>query len=114
MVYYSILAVIGIFFNVWLYVDDIRNRGGILDAIDDGTGQNNKDLMSTPVATNRRSEAVRAMQASNSDEDAELEMNYDSQVESPAKVDLLTYKSDKDVRNSLRRSLAKQSMSKTH
>ena len=75
MIYFCILAASGIIFNVWLYFDDIRNRGGILDAIDDGTGQNNKDLMSTPVPTNRREEALRAMEAP--DDDAEVEMNVD-------------------------------------
>ena len=75
MMYFSLLACIGIFFNVWLYFDDIRNRGGILDAIDDGSGQNNEALMSTPVASNKRDEAMRAMKAS--DDDAELEMMTD-------------------------------------
>ena len=75
MMYFSVLACIGIFFNVWLYFDDIRNRGGILDAIDDGSGQNNEALMSTPVAANKRDEAMRAMKAS--DDDAELEMMTD-------------------------------------
>ena len=36
MMYFSILAIIGIIFNVWLYIDDKTNRNGILDAIDDG------------------------------------------------------------------------------
>ena len=46
------LAVLGIFFNTWLYIDDKTNRNGILDAIDDG--ENLQELMSTPVADNRR------------------------------------------------------------
>ena len=75
MMYFSLLCCFGIFFNVWLYFDDIRNRGGILDAIDDGSGQNNEALMSTPVASNKRDEAMRAMKAS--DDDAELEMMTD-------------------------------------
>ena len=36
MMYFSMLSCCGIVFNVWLYFDDIRNRGGILDAIDNG------------------------------------------------------------------------------
>ena len=36
MMYFSILACIGIVFNVWLYIDDKANRNGILNAIDDG------------------------------------------------------------------------------
>lgn len=38
MMYFSTLACCGIVFNVWLYYDDIKNRGGILDAVD--TGEN--------------------------------------------------------------------------
>ena len=37
MVYFSILAIIGIGINLWLYLDDIRNRDGILDKCDKGT-----------------------------------------------------------------------------
>lgn len=36
MMYFSALACCGIFFNVWLYYDDLKNRGGILDAVDKG------------------------------------------------------------------------------
>ena len=31
--YYSAIACLSIFFNVWLYFDDIHNREGILDSI---------------------------------------------------------------------------------
>lgn len=37
MVYFSILAVIGIAINLWLYLDDIQNRDRILDKCDKGT-----------------------------------------------------------------------------
>lgn len=40
------------------------------------------------------------------DDDAEVEMNVDDQV----RADLLAYKENKEVRDSLKRSLAKQSM----
>lgn len=73
MMYFSVLACCGIFFNVWLYFDDIRNRGGILDAVDNG--ENLEQLMSTPVPKNRRDEAARAMKTA--DDDEELEMNVD-------------------------------------
>ncbi len=36
MMYFSFLACCGIVFNVWLYFDDLKNRGGILDAVDNG------------------------------------------------------------------------------
>lgn len=52
MMYFSILACCGIGINVWLYVDDLKYRGGILDKVD--TGENLEELMSTPVAANRR------------------------------------------------------------
>ena len=59
MIYFSLLSCCGIVFNVWLYIDDIRNRGGILDKVDNG--ENLEELMSTPVAKNRRDDAERAM-----------------------------------------------------
>lgn len=36
MAYFSVLAIVGIFFNVWLYVDDLKYRGGVLNSIDSG------------------------------------------------------------------------------
>ena len=36
MLYFTLLTVIGLGFNLWLYHDDLRNRRGILDAVDDG------------------------------------------------------------------------------
>lgn len=36
LVYFCILSIIGFFINIWLYIDDIRNRGGILDKVDTG------------------------------------------------------------------------------
>lgn len=36
MMYFSMLAIVGIFLNVWLYMDDIKNRGGVLDKVDEG------------------------------------------------------------------------------
>lgn len=52
MMYFSLLAIIGIFVNVWLYIDDIKNRKGILNAVDEG--DNLEKLATTPVADNRR------------------------------------------------------------
>lgn len=52
MMYYSLLGVIGIFFNCWLYFDDLRNRGGILDKVD--TGENLGELITTPVPEEKR------------------------------------------------------------
>ena len=36
MMYFSMLAIVGIFLNVWLYMDDLKNRGGVLDKVDEG------------------------------------------------------------------------------
>jgi len=37
-------AMIGLIFNIWLYVDDIKNRGGVLDEIKKKV----KDMMTSP------------------------------------------------------------------
>lgn len=34
LTYFDVLALIGIVLNVWLYVDDLKNRGGILNRVD--------------------------------------------------------------------------------
>lgn len=34
MMYFCMLATLGILLNTWLYIDDIWNRNGILNAID--------------------------------------------------------------------------------
>ena len=36
MNYYSILAIVGILLNTWMYIDDIRNRDSVLDKVDRG------------------------------------------------------------------------------
>ena len=45
-VYFELLAIIGICFNLLLYFDDIKNRGGILNKVD--KGEKLEDLMATP------------------------------------------------------------------
>lgn len=52
MIYFCFLAVIGIILNVWLYLDDLRNRDGILDRVDDG--ENLEELMTSPTGDKRR------------------------------------------------------------
>jgi len=73
MMYFSVLALIGITLNIILYIDDIKNRGSILSRVD--KGDNLKDLMSTPVQENRRRQAAEAM--AQPDDHAEMEMNMD-------------------------------------
>ena len=103
MMYYSGLACIGIVFNVWLYIDDLRNRGGILDAVD--TGENLNELMTTPTDENKRRK-MKEHFASPDDDDDVMAVEDDEKI----KQDLLTYKQDKNVRDSLKRSVGKKSM----
>ena len=102
MMYFSSLACIGIFLNCWLYIDDIKNRDGILNKVD--KGDELEELMTTPVAENRRKDQEKALMAP--DDDAEVTMKTDQEVENQLQV----YRKDKEARDSLRRSIAKQSM----
>ena len=107
MMFFALLAIIGICFNVWLYIDDLKNRKGILDAVD--KGDNLEDLMSTPVAADRRKAAEKAMALE--DGDAEVQMNVD---DDDLKNQLQVYKQDKDARDSLRRSVGREAMKTQH
>ena len=79
----AIFAAIGLLFNIWLYLDDIRNRDGILNRVhkDDTL----VDLMTSPPDTRRVLEDL--------DEEQ-----------------LLTYNKNKGERDALKRSMAKNSM----
>ena len=103
MMYYSGLACVGIVFNVWLYIDDLRNRGGILDAVD--TGENLNELMTTPTDENKRRKMKEHFDSPDDDDDM-MVVDDDEKI----KQDLLTYKQDKNVRDSLKRSVGKKSM----
>ena len=55
MIYFCVLCVIGFFVNVWLYIDDIKNRGGVLDKVDTGEEEQPKnDFMTSPTPKERR------------------------------------------------------------
>lgn len=77
MVYYCILAGIGFLLNIWLYVDDIKNRGGILNKVDKGgkdeddVGLNN--LQASPTVDQRR-KAEQMLGQTNGEEDQEIDM----------------------------------------
>ena len=73
MIYFSALSCIGIVFNVWLYIDDLRNRGGILDAVDKGE-TSLENLMTTPTQESKRREAQKHFDSPNEDD---VEMNVD-------------------------------------
>lgn len=98
MMYFVALAAIGIVFNVWLYIDDLRNRGGILDKVDEG--ENLQELMTSPTGDNRRK-----FEEDDGNDDAEMHVDHDETV----KQGLLEYKKNKEMRDSLRRSVAKNS-----
>ena len=94
LVYFEVLAVIGICLNLWLYFDDLKNRGGILNKVDKGEALT--ELMASPTKdTKRRAQQMREELAAQGDEST--------------KAALLNYKTDKESRSSLRRSLARNS-----
>ena len=39
------LALLGFLSNVWLYVDDVRNRGGVLNLVHRGNGGEERDTV---------------------------------------------------------------------
>ena len=60
--------------------------------------------MSTPVAENRRKDQQDAMNAPDNDDDVQMKVDAD------VKDALLNYKENKQLRDSLRRSIAKNTM----
>ena len=52
LMYFCVLAAIGVCLNVWLYIDDIKNRGGLLDKVD--KGETIKELTASPTPTTQR------------------------------------------------------------
>ena len=100
-IYFCILCVIGFFINVWMYLDDLKNRGGVLHYVDNGDDNEDEpkvtDFVTSPTATQRRKaeEEVQELKAK------EGGMTADEQV----KAALLEYKAEKSNRDSLRRSI---------
>ena len=70
MLYFSLLTVVGLGFNLWLYYDDLRNRKGILDAVDDG-----KNLAELMEAVYPRKEQSKGDQATSNDENSNNSTN---------------------------------------
>ena len=101
MMYFSFLACCGIVINLWLYVDDLKNHGGILDAVDNG--EKIEEMMTTPVAKDRRKMQKDAMEGA----EVDIDMNVDGDI----KAQLDVYHSNKEARDNLKRSVAKQAMS---
>lgn len=93
LLYFEILGAIGLCLNLLLYFDDIKNRGGVLNSVD--KVEELEDLMTTPTVAKRdRAEQMRAELAAGGD--------------AGNKAALLDYKTDKTLRDSLRRSMGQQ------
>merc|ERR1711862_260030 len=50
--YFEVLGTIGICLNILLYVDDLKNRGGVLNSVD--KGEQLTDLMASPTVDSRK------------------------------------------------------------
>ena len=96
MMFFSALACLGIIFNVWLYIDDLKNRNGILDSVN--PDEMLQKLMTSPEQNNRRGR------------DDQEDGDYDMAVDDDIKKSLDVYRTDKGTRDALKRSMAKQSM----
>lgn len=108
MIYYCALSCIGFVLNIWLYVDDIKNRNGILDKVDkkgddDNSGANMgiTDLMTSPTPAARRDLEKQLRESKQLDGD-------DMEVDMKIKADLLEYKTNQQTRDALKRSVGQQ------
>ena len=102
MVYFCFLSIIGFFINIWLYIDDIKNRGGVLDKVDTGEGDGGQanpvnDFVASPTQAQRRQNKQDLENLKSKDGG----MTADEEV----KAALLEYRADKSNRDSLRRSM---------
>ena len=57
--YFCVLCVIGFGINVWLYFDDIKNRGGVLHKVDTGEEKDDDalkpgDFMTSPTTSQKK------------------------------------------------------------
>jgi len=101
MVYFCVLSCIGFLINMWIYFDDLKYRGGVLDKVDKGDAASEleggvENFMQSPTMEQRRraEEDIEKIKAKNqaADDDA-------------VKAGLLEYKTNKAARDSLRRSV---------
>jgi MFS family permease len=89
------LATIGIGFNIWLYIDDIKYRNSVLDKVPKAMA----DLMSSPVAANRRT-LDKGPEGFN-------EFNNTTGDVLGVPIGVEVYEFDKSARDTLKRSMAK-------
>lgn len=93
LVYFELLGGIGLCLNLVLYFDDIKNRGGVLNRVD--KVEELDELMATPTVAKR-------------DKAQQMREELAAQGDDSTKAALLNYKTDKTLRDSLRRSVGQQ------
>ena len=102
MIILACFSSIGFVFNVILYLDDINNRGGILDKVDKSTTLQN--LITSPVLGEHNPRSTFAASPDGDD----MEMLGDDVDLAQGEDDLMQYKDDKDSRQALKKYLGKQ------
>lgn len=105
MLMLAAFALCGFLLNIWLYFDDIRNRGSVLNNVD--KGETLEELMTSPVAERKTAgpddliEGEVVM--------AEMEANEHLKLPNQAAHDGVDqYADDQGARDALKRSMAKQ------
>lgn len=95
LIYFIFLGCIGLCLNLVLYFDDLKNRGGVLNRVD--KAEELDTLMASPTTDNRK----KAQQ---------MREELAAQGDDSTKAALLNYKTDKALRDSLRRSVGQQAL----
>lgn len=107
MLMLAAFAACGFVLNIWLYFDDIRYRGSVLNNVD--KGEQLAELMTSPPAERKTAgdnDLIEGEVVMAEMEDNQHLMNKDAHLSVPTGVDL--YAEDKDARDALKRSMAKQ------
>ena len=111
MMYFCFLSLCGIFINIWLHIDDVKNRDSILNRVD--KGDNLAALMTSPTGPKRREfndpndNDDDEMKLKEYDSPDEMQKNSMKAADDSVKQSLLSYTNDKSARDALRRSMAK-------
>jgi hypothetical protein len=98
-VFLGVLSLIGFGFNVWLYFDDVRNRGSILNNVAHPV----IDIVTSPAATERLTRG----EAGSAPIDYKLS-NDQGAVIADAEIVMMT----EEQRRAVKRSIARQSFAK--
>lgn len=89
-IFLGFLSLIGMGANIWLYIDDIKNRDGVLDKVPKSI----EELMTSPKSDGR------ASMPGTTDPTAEDELVMNTEIDQ--------YGQDGDIRNSLKKQIGKQ------